>query len=1115
MSAAKRVSSAILCTLMLLFATRAARAQKPVVPSRVIEEVNDSRTVQTKGNIHPLARAEFDHGAVAESQPMTRMLLLLQRSAEQEAALQQLLEAQQTKGSSSYHAWLTPEQFGAQFGPSDADLQKVTDWLTRQGFAIPKVSKGRTTIEFNGTVAQVRDAFQTDIHKFSVNGKEHFANVSDPAIPEALSPVVKGVVSLHNFPKYSHAHKVGVFQRDLATGQVKRLFTYTDKNGTFYGVGPADFKKIYNIPPGADGSGQSIAIVGQSNINAQDVIDFRHVFGLDQSYPANNVTVILNGPDPGLVDGDEGESDLDVEWAGAVAPAATIKFVTSQSTQSNPTQVTAGIDLSALYIVDNNVAPVLSESYGACESLLTTAGNNFYNTLWQQAAAQGITVAISSGDNGSAGCDPTSTNPNAATQGIAISGLASTPYNVAVGGTDFDQSGSESTYWHAGTVSDPNDPTTQLSAKSYIPEVPWDNSTCAANFPTACTAVNSKGDDITAGSGGPSSIYARPPWQTSLIPSATFRQTPDVSFFASNGFNNSFYIVCQSDQDPNNAPCDLSTSASSGTHNFLGVGGTSGSTPAFAGVMALVNQYEQAHGRSSRQGNANVTLYGLAAQDSNYTTGKCGASLGSTPVSTCVFNDVTKGSNSVACVAGKPNCSNSTASGFGILVTGSNVPAFKAVAGYDDAVGLGSINIANLLTTWSTVNRSATTTALLSPSGSSVISGQNFSVKVTVTPSAAAGDVSLTALANDQTTILGSVGPFTLTSGSVTASSNLLPLNTAFVEAYYAGDTIHASSTSAPLALAVNGANQTSKTVLSWVSFDASNNPILNTGSQTATYGSPYILQIAVTNSGGTGCTSGSTSTKQTTPCPTGTISLTDNGSPLNDYPNGAASGATNKATLNNQGIAEDQPVQLSPGSHSIVAVYAGDPNYAASTSNTLSVTVNKAAPTATLASNLSTITSGTSVTLTMLVSTQSNGAGPTGLVTFTNGSTSLGTAACTPANATATAGASCTATLTTAISSLYPAPYISPRTPLLPFVLLAMALAIFLGLIRWMPQHRRHAYAYAGLIVFALLATAIAGCGGGGGSSGGGGKTVTLNASYPGDTNYSSSTGSTSIHVN
>src|SRR5246127_2186215 len=273
----------VLAALSLaFFATPAVQAQTHPVLSRVTEKVDDARTVQLKGNIHPMARQEFDRGAVADSQPMTRMLLTLQRSAEQEKTLQQLMDAQQTKGSASYHAWMTPEQFGKQFGPSDADVQAVTDWLTRQGFQVAKVAAGRTAIEFSGNVAQVRNAFHTEIHKFAVNGEEHIANASEPAIPEALAAVVKGVTAMNNFPRRAYLHNKGIYRWQRDTGEIRPLFTF----GTpvSFALAPADFAKIYNIPPGADGTGQTIAVIGQSNVDANDVIAFRTLFGLPQNF---------------------------------------------------------------------------------------------------------------------------------------------------------------------------------------------------------------------------------------------------------------------------------------------------------------------------------------------------------------------------------------------------------------------------------------------------------------------------------------------------------------------------------------------------------------------------------------------------------------------------------------------------------------------------------------------------------------------------------------------------------------------------------------------------------------------------------------------------------------
>jgi hypothetical protein len=1128
MNTAKKFQWMMACALgSLLLASPAVQAQKTLVPTRIKEPVDDTRTVKLQGNVHPFAQPQNDRGAVADSQPMQRMLLLLQRSQDQEASLRQLIDAQQTKSSANYHAWLTPEQFGKQYGPADADLQAVTDWLTRQGFSIAKISPGRTTIEFSGNAGQVRNAFHTEIHKFEVNGEEHFANLKDPEIPAALSPAVAGVVALHNFPKRAHLRRVGNFQHDLQSGAIRPQFTYTDKNGIFYGVGPGDFAKIYNIPAGADGTGQTIAVVGQSNINLQDISDFRSIFGLTPNVPQ----VVLNGADPGLVPGDEGESDLDVEYAGAVAPKAKIIFVVSQPTQSNPTQVSAGIDLSAVYIIDNNLANVMSESYGQCEASLGTSGNQFYIALWQQAAAQGISVVVSAGDSGSAGCD-SSQIENAATFAIGVSGIASTPYNVAMGGTDFNQFGKFSTYWNAN-----NTPGTQASALGYIPETPWNDSQCAANFPAACTTPDPNGGDLSAGSGGPSNCTtssgtfpsvscsggtALPAFQTGFPSiSGTTRQIPDVSLFSGDGFNGSFYIVCQSDQNANNAPCDLSTSATSGVHNFQGVGGTSGATPTFAGIMALV---DQAHGR---QGNPNYVLYGLAASSTDYKAGSCNATA---PKAGCVFNDVNiaKNSagiawnNSVACTAASSTDCSNQGTGFGILTTVNN-PAFVSAAGYDMATGLGSVNVANLLSSWASFSRTATTTTLSNASGTLITAGTNFSVKIAVTPAGTTGSVSL--LASGATGGLGAVGPFPLSNGTVTASSNLLPATTTSIVAYYPGDATHAASTSPPLLLSVTGAGYVTKTILYYTSFDSNGNPTNHTSSTPITYGTPYILTISVTNNG-TSCSGNLLfpATNPSFPCPTGKVTLTDNGNPLNDFPNGGTVGATNFAFLNSFGFAEDQPVSLSatvgtttPGVHSIVATYAGDGNYSAGApSNTLTLTVSQAATLTTVQSSLISVTSGTPVNLLATISTTSNGAPPTGTVQFINGSTNIGAAVpCTAVAATPTAGVSCTAALPTTISAFYPPPSgpTTPTTPLLPIVAALVSLLLFALGLRFMPEHRRRAYAYASLVAFALLALGIAGCGGSSGGSGGA-KTVTITAKYSGDANYVASTGTTTITV-
>jgi Pro-kumamolisin, activation domain/Bacterial Ig-like domain (group 3) len=1101
-------------------AAQSAAEQTKRVPARVTEAVDDTNRVALSGSVHPKARAEFDRGTVADAQPITRIMLQLQRSAEQEAALRQLMEEQQSKGSANYHAWLTPADFGKKFGPADSDVQAVTDWLTSRGFQNIKVAKGKTVVEFSGNVGQVRNAFGTEIHKYNVNGNEHFANVSNPQIPAALAPVVRSVVALHNFRHEPHAHLIGTFQRTKATGEIRPLFTYTDSNGQFFGVGPADFAKIYNVPATISGTpagqGETIAIVGRTNINIQDVRAFRTMFGL----PANDPVIVLNGPDPGIVStGEETEADLDVEWAGAVAPNATIELVVTETPQSNASD---GVDLSALYIVDNNLAPVMSESFGACELSEGTAGNQFENKLWEQAAAQGITVSVSAGDNGSAGCDGTSATQTAAAGGIAVSGTASTPFNVAIGGTDFDNTLTNypAQFWN--TTNTTTTPVVPASALSYIPEVPWNDSCAAGGSLTGCATVKSDGSDLVAGSGGPSTCsiqsssgtclagYPKPSWQNGPgVPADGVRDIPDVSFFASDGNHKSFYIICQSDQDPTGGSgCDLATKATSPNHNFQAVGGTSAPTPAFAGIMALINQQT-----NQRQGNANPVLYALAAKAGN----SCTSDASAIAKTSCVFYDVNKGNNSVACQGGSPNCSSSTSGAFGILeVAGGTTPAFNATVGYDRATGLGSVNVANLIGAWaSAATRTAPAITLASTTTFPIAHGTPATFTISVTPATATGDVSLIASPPGVPVLQFGLGPFPLVNGSVTFSTNLLPGGTYPVLAHYQGDgTFGISDSHPPMTVSINV--EPSKTALSFVTFDATNTPTSHTGNVAVTYGSSYILRVDVANTSGTPCAGNTPVTTTSIPCPTGKVALTDNGSALNDFNN------ANTSTLNNQGFLEDQPIQLSAGMHNILASYAGDSSYGPSTSaaTPLSVTINKATTAAAVASNLTSVVSGGSVTFTATISTTSNGAGPTGTVQFKNSSSNLGAAAtCTPTAATASSSgtAFCTATLTTALSQLVPLmrePQPKLRIPGVPLWIAAWLLILFLAVARHASLQRkwpRLRYAVAGLLLFACLAAGFAGCSGTGSSSstssGGGAHTDSITAVYSGDANYTGST--------
>jgi hypothetical protein len=1007
----------------------------PRVPARITQIVDDTNLKALRGNVHRLARTEFDRGAVSDAQLANRMVLLLQRSPEQEAALKQLLNQQQDKSSKNFHAWLTPEQFGKQFGPADSDVQAVTDWLTSRGFSGIKVSPSHMRVEFSGNVGQVRNAFHTEIHHYLVNGKMHMANASEPEIPTALSPVVRGILALHDFRPKAAAHRRGTFRRTKDTGELKPLFTFNGCGGPCYGVGPGDFAKIYNLPATsvADGTGVTIAIVQDSNINIADVTAYRTLFGLPNPNNFTTDNIILNGPDPGIlgpdsISDDEFEADLDVQLAGGVATGATVKLVVSEDSQSIGA---GGVDLSAIYVIDNNVAPILSESFGFCEPNITAAFESFYDDLWQQASAEGITVILPTGDSGSASCDQ---GNDFATTGLSVSGLASTPYNVAVGGTDFRNGAVPSVFWNATNTS-----TTQASALGYIPESTW-NDSCAFNatsgtLNTVCTNSSpGTGDDTVAAGGGPSSltlsgtpVNAKPTWQMGINgnPADGFRDIPDISLFAGDGIQGSFYLICQQDQNAVDGgtagTCDLDAPFL----DIQGVGGTSAGAPAFAGIMALVNQKT-----GQRQGNANFVLYQLYK---NNPTKICASAA--SPAPTCIFYDLSTGSgnNSIACQGGTPNCSNTNASQFGVLVDPAHTtnPAWMTTPGYDLATGLGSLNVANLLTAWSSVTFTPSTVAIncvaagsscSSTSAVSITHGQDVTFTVGVSPTTATGAVSLLASPTGKPPVaIGGfseslASEFQLTGGTATITTNGLPGGSSYpVVANYGGDGTVAAGTSSPVTVTVSP--EASKTVVSVVTSDSSGN-IINNNATIAAYGSTYIVQIAVQDSAGNQCAT------VVVQCPTGTVTLKDGSSPINDF------SGKNTATLNNLGIAEDQFVQLAVGAHSLTASYAGDNSYNPSSSVANAFTVTKATPTGiTVAAATPSVGVNQNVGLVATISTQSSGTGPTGTVTFSSGSTTLGTASVvgTPAtapNAFNSAPAAGTATLVTKFTTAGAQPF-------------------------------------------------------------------------------------------
>ncbi len=742
--------------------------------------------------------------------------------------------------------------------------------------------------------------------------------MNDPQIPAALAPVVSGVLSLHNFRKKPLF--VRSSQRASATLTPGGRPQITFKDGS-HGLAPADFDKIYNIDPTTmTGAGATIAIVASTRINVADVTTFRSIFGL----PTNDPQIVVTGADPGPVQVGgpaEQEAVLDATWSGAVAPNATVKLVVSADTNSED-----GIDLSEVYIIDNNLADILTESVGVCESPQNVSAKGaFYGGMAEQAAAQGITYLVASGDGGPDGCDDPSTVPSPLAA-AAVNLIASTPFNVAVGGTQFNDTANPSTYWNSSNG------TNSESAISYIPENAWNES---------CTGTNcgGLGTGLWSSGGGQSTLFLKPPWQTGVtgIPTANWRFLPDVSLTAA---GHDGYVLCL-DGSCQGTGCPTGISSC-----FQIFGGTSVSTQAFGGIMALVVQ--QMNG--VRQGQANYVFYNLAAKEFVAPTlASCNGSNTTTPpnISTCIFNDTT---------AGNTNLTGET--------------GFTAGAGYDEATGLGSVNVSNLLSKWSSAIVTGSTTTLSLNNGAAVNITHGQSVPVSITVAATPATPPVTAIPSGDVSLIAqipSTGPgqgaddFTLVNGSVPSGSNatiLLPGSPTpgvsyNVIAHYEGDGTFLASNSAPVSVIVNPeASQTSANIF-----------VVPSGLITTSmaYGSPYVLAVnvgeAATN---TSCNPNGVGGPA---CPTGTVTVNDAGTTL----------GTGAYTLNSEGYVEVKPIQLSAGTHALSAAYTGDNSFFGSTSSTDTVTVVPAITTTSVSANPMSGPSGGSVTLTATVATQSN----------------------------------------------------------------------------------------------------------------------------------------------
>ncbi|MGB9407498.1 MAG: protease pro-enzyme activation domain-containing protein, partial [Terracidiphilus sp.] len=887
--------------------------------SLITVPVDNQVRVRIPKSIHPKAKPQYDAGPLDGETTLGRMLLVLGTTSDRENQARTFVDSQQTKGSPDYHHWLTPEEFGSQFGPSQQDIQIVTAWLQQQGFSITSVAKSGRWIEFSGTSAEVETAFQTQMRHYQVDGELHTANATDISIPAALAPAVRGIVSLHDFyskPALIPANKTATVK--LAAG--KPLMASGDG---FIALSPPDFATIYDLNPlykgtapspkttPIDGTGQTIAIVAEDSINSMattgidDVANFRQIFGL----PSNPPNIILTGPGIDLQAVDT-EATLDVEWSGAVAPNATIDLVVSAGTTT-----TDPVDLSAIYIVDNNLAPIMNFSFSECEQDFGTAGNAFWSALFEQAAAQGISVFVASGDWGAAGCEPDSFSGNTE---LAVNGLSSTPFNTSVGGTEFDETvngGTNATFWNSGTD----------LATGYIPEMVWNDCPAKCDY---------------AGGGGISTVYPVPSWQTLPILGLTGakfpnRVLPDLSLAAAEGHDP--YVFCFSPRlsEPD---CQVSGGVVS-FNNFAG--GTSFASPAMAGVMALINQ-----ATGERQGLANYELYALAATESaSYPA--CNSSSQTNPATRpgaqCVFNDVTTGDNGVP--------GNDTLT----FVPPGDVAkqlGYNAVPGFDPASGLGSIDAAKLVSAWTIAaaafNGSSTTLSAsfngtpLSSSPVSIVHGQPVSVTVSVaalsdektqTPTkevsllAEGGNLS-SAVGVEIASISGSGG--TASTGALSVKN--LPAGTDYnLYAYFPGDGVFAGSTSNSVALSVAAENTT--TSLKSGILNGGIGGTLTPGT-TLDYGDPSNELAFTANVAGV---------SELLPT-TGTVTFTDNGNLLGTVSLGPEPG----------GIAQYIDCYtarncLMIGQHDVTATFGGDnsvpANYLGSVSSSVTVTVTKGNP--------------------------------------------------------------------------------------------------------------------------------------------------------------------------
>ena len=724
-------------------AVSALAAQAPRPTPRIKAEITNSELATLQGSLHPFAQPQNDAGRVPANTPLRGISLYFNRSAAQQADLEALLAAQQDPSSPQYHQWLTPDQFAARFGMAPSDIDQVQSWLQQQGFSIDSVARSRNMIRFSGTVGQVESAFSTQMHYYNAGGVRHFAPSTALSVPAAIAPVVAGFRNLNDFrPRAQHITTRGAF-------------TSSQTGSVFFA--PPDIATVYDIGPltsgGVNGAGQSIAVAGQSAIDLSQIANFQSTSGLTKKDPLL-VLVPGTGDSQVAANGDEGESELDVEWSGAMAPGATVVFVYTGSNTS------FGVFDSVQYAVDELIAPIISLSYDSCETELTQTDLTTLEAIMSQGAAQGQTILVASGDQGSTACSGDTHLTTAQQEAVAVNYPASSAYATGLGGTEIDNSvsgadSSGSAYWGAKGSSD-----VISSALKYIPEVAWNDDSAQGG--------------LSASGGGASALVKRPSWQTGVpgIASGSMRLVPDVSLYSSPGLPG--YLYCTSDQtnwNTTNPPLQQASCNSgfrdSATGELTVAGGTSFAAPIFAGMVALINQKA---GYTTGQGLINPTLYKLAANGSTYAS---------------AFHDITKGNND--CTAGTNFCSSTT--------------GFSAGTGYDEVTGLGSVDLNNLASTWPAASASVasliSTTTTVTPANATpnVSTADVFSITVASQSGSTMPTGTVTVQIDGGTAFGGTtVANQTLSNGSVSYSATFTTSGPHQVLAQYLGDATHAPS---------------------------------------------------------------------------------------------------------------------------------------------------------------------------------------------------------------------------------------------------------------------------------------------------------------------------------